>query len=93
MKYFLATYEITDGDHEHKGAVIFEAETVEEAWKMAKAEEHYSNTEYTDEEVEQGKLKYFDFGDGETAARNRGCREIMLEQVEFLEREGLAYRR
>jgi hypothetical protein len=28
MKYFLATYEILDGEHEHRGAVIFEAENV-----------------------------------------------------------------
>ena len=94
MKYFLATYEIIDGEHEHKGAVIFEAETAEQAYKMADAEEHFSDTEYTDEEVENGKFKYFDFGgDGTTAARNRGCQEITEEQMKFLESVGLAYRR
>lgn len=30
MKYFLATYEILDGEHEHHGAVIFEAESGED---------------------------------------------------------------
>ena len=35
MRYFLATYEILDGEHEHNGALILEAETAEEAYKMA----------------------------------------------------------
>ena len=26
MKYFLAKYELLDGEHEHNGAIIFEAE-------------------------------------------------------------------
>ena len=41
MKYFLAIYDLIDivYDHTHTGAVIFKAETVEEACKMAVAEE------------------------------------------------------
>ena len=93
MKYFLATYEIIDGENEHKGAVIFQAETAAEANKMADAEEHDPETEYTNEEQAEGKFKYFDFGgDGTTAARNRGCQEITEEQMRFLEQVGLAYR-
>ncbi len=94
MKYFLATYEILDGEHEHRGAVIFEAETAEEAYKMADAEEHSPDTVYTDNEWDEQQFKYFDFGgDGTTAAKNRGCREITKEQVQFLEEVGLAYRK
>jgi hypothetical protein len=92
MKYFLAIYELIDGEHEYIGAVILEAENKEEAWKIAEAEEHFTDTQYTDEEVEQGKLRYFDVGDGTTAARNRSCQEISREQMQFLEQVGLAYR-
>jgi hypothetical protein len=40
MKYFLATYEILDGEHEYRGAGIFEAKTAEDAYKMAEMEEY-----------------------------------------------------
>ena len=86
MKYFLATYEILDGEHEHKGAVIFEVETAEQAYKMADAEEYKPDTD-------NAKF-YFSFcGDGMTACSNRGCQEITEEQVQFSERVGLAYRK
>ncbi len=86
MKYFLATYELLDGEHEHKGAVIFEAETAEEAYRLADAEEFDPATDNT--------TFYFSYGgDGMTACSNRGCREITKEQMEFLEQAGLAYRR
>ena len=86
MKYFLATYEILDGEHEHKGAVIFEAETFDSACKLAEAEEF-------DPATDDARF-YFSFGgDGMTACRNRGCTEISQEQMEFLESVGLAYRR
>ena len=86
MKYFLATYEILDGEHEHKGAVIFEAETAKEAYKMAEAEEH-------DPETDDEKFYFSYGGDGMTACRNRGCQEITEEQMKFLETVGLAYRK
>ena len=84
MKYFLATFEILDGEHEHKGAVIFEAETAEEAYRMAEAEEY-------DPETDTATF-YFSFGGaGMSACRNRGCLEITEEQMKFLEYIGLAY--
>jgi hypothetical protein len=85
-KYFLATYEILDGEQEHNGAVILEAETPEEAYKLADAEEY-------DPETDDEKFSFSYGGDGMTACRNKGCQEITQEQVEFLERVGLAYRR
>ena len=86
MKYFLATYEILDGEHEHTGAVIFEAETAKEAYRMADAEEFDPLTD--------NKRFYFSFdGDGMSACRSRGCQEISTEQMEFLESVGLAYRK
>ena len=45
MKYFLARYEILDGEHEHTGAVIFEAERAKEADKLAAAEEFEPETD------------------------------------------------
>lgn len=85
MKYFLATYELLDGEHEHNGAVIFEAETPEEAHKLAAAEEFAPETD--------APKFYFSFaGDGLTACKNRRCQEISTPEMEFLERVGLAYR-
>jgi len=86
MKYFLATYKILDGEHEHKGALILEAETGEEAFKMADAQEY-------DPDTDDARL-YFSFcGDGLSACKNNGCYEITKEQMEFLERIGLAHRK
>jgi hypothetical protein len=85
MKYFLARYEILDGEHEHNGAVIFEAETAEDAYSLADAEEY-------EPETDTG-AQYFSFaGDGMTACKNLGCIEISQEEMAFLERVGLAYR-
>jgi hypothetical protein len=86
MTYFLATYEILDGEHEHTGAVIFEAETPEEAYKLAEAEEFAPETD--------APTFYFSFaGDGLTACKHRSCQEITKEEMAFLERVGLAYRK
>ena len=86
MKYFLATYELRDGEHEHKGAVIFEAQTAEEAYKLADAEEY-------DPDTDNAKF-YFSFGgDGLTACECKSCQEITEEQMLFLERVGVAYRK
>ena len=86
MKYFLATYEIIDGEHEHKGALIIEAETTDEAWKLAESEEFDPTTD--------NGSHYFSFcGDRLIGCRNNGCTEMTQEQMQFLERAGLAYRR
>jgi hypothetical protein len=86
MKYFLARYEILDGEHEHKGAVIFETDSVEEAYRLAEAEEYEPETDAV--------THYFSFGgDGMTACKYRSCREISREEMAFLERVGLAYRK
>ncbi len=86
MKYFLATYEIVDSEHEHSVAVIFEAETQDAAYELAEKEEYTPETD---------DIKfYFSYGgDGTTACRNRSCLEITKEQMTFLERVGLAYRK
>ena len=86
MKYFLATYDILDGEHEHTGAVIFAAETAAEADRLADAEEY--------EPEADAATQYFSFGgDGMTACKSRGCQEISTEEMAFLERTGLAYRK
>ncbi len=86
MKYFLAQYEILDGEHEHRGAVIFEAETAEDAYIMADAEEY-------DPETDNAKFYFSYGGDGMTACKNSRCSEITEEQMHFLEQVGLAYRK
>lgn len=86
MKYFLARYEILDGVHEHMGAMIIEAETFDEACQIAEAEEYHPDKD--------NEKFYFSFGgDGMTACTNRVCQEITEEQMQFLERVGLAYRK
>jgi hypothetical protein len=86
MKYFLATYEILDGEHEHKGAIIFEAESYEVACQLAEAEEF--------DPVTDNARFYFSFcGDGLIACKNKSCHEITQEQMAFLEKVGLAYRK
>ncbi len=86
MKYFLATYEILDGEHEHTGAVIFEAETAEEAGKLAEAEEFAPETD--------SPQFYFSFaGDGMTGCKNTSCQEITKSEMAFLDRVGLVYRK
>jgi hypothetical protein len=86
MKYFLATYEILDGEHEHTGAVIFAAATADEAYTMADAEEYTPETDAS-------KFHFSFGGDGLTACKSRGITEISTEEMQFLERVGLAYRR
>ena len=86
MKYFLATYEILDGEHEHKKAVIFEAQTYSLACKLAEAEEF-------DPDLDNERFHFSFSGDGMTACRNISCQEISRGQVEFLEQTGLAYRK
>jgi hypothetical protein len=86
VKYFLVTFGILDGEHEHLGAVIFEAETAAAAYAMADAEEYDPETD--------SDTHYFSFaGDGMTGCEFRACQEISREQVAFLERVGLAFRK
>jgi hypothetical protein len=86
MKYFLATYEILDGEHEHQGAVIFEAKSAKEAYRLAEAEEYEPETD--------SPTFYFSFaGDGMTGCKFSGLLEISQEETAFLKRAGLAYRR
>jgi hypothetical protein len=86
MKYFLVTYELLDGLHEHTGAIIFAAETAAEACKMAETEEFDPATD--------SPAFYFSYGgDGMTACKNTGCQEISKEEMEFLERVRLAYKK
>jgi hypothetical protein len=55
-KYFLATYELLDGEHEHTGALIIQARTSQEAEKIATDEEHSPETPYTAEDQEEGRV-------------------------------------
>ena len=60
--------------------------TAEEAYKLAEAEEYTPETD--------AERFYFSFaGDGLTACNNIGCREISTEEMQFLDRVGLAYRK
>jgi hypothetical protein len=88
MKYFLAIYELRDiaNDHTHTGAVIFEAESAQHAYKMALAEEFEPDTD-----SEKCYLSYG--GDGMISCKHVSCQEISKEEMQFLERVGLAYRK
>jgi hypothetical protein len=85
MRYFLASFAIFDGEHEHRTAAIIEANTSAEACKRAEAEEFNPETD--------NEKFYFSFGgDGMVGCKNTGCQEITKEQMCFLEQVGLAYR-
>ena len=84
MKYFLATYKIQDGFHEYNGAFVLEAKSFEAAEKIAKSQEH-------DTETSEAEHKYFDFGDDMTAAENEIIVQISKAEMKFLARVGLAY--
>jgi hypothetical protein len=93
MKYYLATYNLVDGEHEHSGTVIIEAKTLQEAREIATDQEHSPATTYTEEEQANGTFKYFDFGgDGTTAAKNQEVIPISDREMRFLERVGLGFR-
>ncbi len=86
MAYFLATYVIGDGEqYEHRGTLIFEAKTAEEAEEMAAAEAYEPGTD--------NHQSSFRHGDGLTTCKLRDCRKITEGQMRFLERVELAYRK
>lgn len=84
MKYFLASFEIRDGEHEHSGEFIVKATTIKKAWKMAEKEQH----DVFDKE--HGKT-YWDYGDGTTASRLKNMTEIEKKEAETLSKLGVAY--
>jgi hypothetical protein len=66
--------------------VAGEAATEEEAYQLAEAEAYEPDTDTG--------TQYFSFaGDGMSACTYRHCQEITRQQMAFLERVGLAYRR
>ena len=87
MKYFLAHFEIQDGDHEHNGWVILTAKTLEEAEEIATSEEHTTESEAN---KETGERTYFDYGDGQTIATLESVQPITKQQANDLKLWGIS---
>ena len=79
-KYYLATYTIIDGEHEHIDHLLIIATSNKQAWSFADSLAH--DCSWDDEGDDQHPLSY---GDGTTASKLRGVREVSEEQFTFLE--------
>ena len=94
-KYYLAKFTVIDGEHEHNAQFTIKmgstkaltmpsnVDMFNKAWKLAEEQEH--NTE------NYGKGKYFDYGDGTTAAQLKNVVEITREEAETLHELGVSF--
>ena len=83
MKYFLATFTITDGEHEHLDQCVIKAKKRDDAFKIAMKEGHDPEGEKTE--------SYFSHGDGLTICNFDGIEEITDTEAEMLNRLGVAH--
>jgi hypothetical protein len=81
MKYFLATYDVQDGEHVHTKYGIVAAENEQAATIYAKSQEH-------DMEAKEvgAKRTYWDYGDGMTASQLWSVTAITKEEADLLQR-------
>jgi hypothetical protein len=88
-KTYVARFSMIEGEHEHHAAFLLRAESHDEAYALAKSQEHEPEIPDEDEDGEK-ELTYWDYGDGTTASRLLGVLEITKEEVHSIERLGLA---
>lgn len=83
MKYFLAKFTITDGEHEHLDQCVIKAKNRDKAFKIAMKEGH---------DPEGGKTEsYFSYGDGLTICKFDAIEKITKAEAEVLNRLGVAH--
>lgn len=83
MKYFLAKFTITDGEHEQLDQCVIKAKNRDEAFKTAIKEGHDPEGEKTE--------SYFSYGDGLTICKLDAVEEITKVEAEVLNRLGVAH--
>lgn len=93
--YYLATFRIIDGEHEHTdyfivpvdydgvGSVQQQVTCLEKAYERAGAEEH--------DTLNYNKGTYWDYGDGTTASQLKDVKKITREQAQTLHNLGVAF--
>jgi len=86
MNYYLLTFCIFDGGHEHYTYITTQAENEEAATKKALTQEHEDEMP----EGEDPELTMFDYGDGETICKFKYAKEITKAQMEALDDTGVA---
>ena len=86
MKFYLARFEMLDGEHEHVKHFIVKAENKEEAERIAKTQEHEPIIRNPDEDV-----TYWDYGDGTTAVQFEYSTEISEAETQRLEALGVVH--
>lgn len=85
--FYLAHYKIQDGEHEHRGEIVFEAQDEADAWKQAESQHHDSDWWDNSEKEE---LPWWDFGDGMTMAVAERVERITDQEAEICNRLGVA---
>jgi hypothetical protein len=90
MNTYLAKFRIIEGEHEHHGEFLLKAKSHDEAYTLAKSQEHEPIIPDENEEGEK-ELTYFDYGDGTTASILQGVVEITQEEAATIQRFGLAH--
>ena len=85
MKYFLAQYEIRDGEHEHIDYGMFKATSFKQAEKLAEAQA------FDNLDVDETDNHYFAYGDGLTACKWKGLAEITKQEANTLNKLGVVY--
>lgn len=86
MNYYLLTFTIYDGEHEYFTYITTQAKSIEEARMKGQAQEHEVDSNPTEEE-----MTMFDYNDGQTAADLTGYEEITKEEMETLDKLGVAH--
>jgi hypothetical protein len=84
MKTYIAKFSIIDGEHEHHSEFLLKARSHDEAFKIAKSQEHEPTI--LEDDVEP---TYWDYGDGTTASRLKSVVEITEAEAGILRRLGL----
>lgn len=86
MKYFLLSFIIKDGEHEHYDHITTQAVSESEARAKGEAQTHEVG-----EIPEEDQETMFDFGDGETSSELHNCKEISREEMESMDKLGVAH--
>jgi hypothetical protein len=86
MGNYLLDVTIYDGEHEHRTFGLVKAKSSDEALELAEKETHEANWGSKD-----NPLGFWDYGDGLTASRVKGVREITDEQLKVLQDLRITY--
>jgi len=84
MQYFLATYTLSDGAHEHSNHLVIRAESDADARRIANSQQHDADFPAGEE------LTYWDYGDGTTASCLDSVEPITTNEAKILHKLGVA---